>query len=119
MSRKFTEIEKNILYKNIPLHKQGYGAGWEAVLFIILTILLFGFGIKIFLFDYNSFFYDKKESVGSFLYFMVILIPVGILSFVLVVILFNFIKNLIVYSRYGKYAMEKSSDVAEIKIVQG
>lgn len=119
MTRKFTEIEKNILYKNIPLQKQGYGVGWEAVLFIILTILFFGLVIKIFLFDYNPFFYDEKESAGSFLYFMVILIPGGVLSFVLVVILFNLIKNLIVYSQYGKYAMEKSSDVAEIRVAQG
>ncbi|EJL74661.1 hypothetical protein [Chryseobacterium populi] len=119
MTRKFTEAEKNILYKNIPLQKQGYGVSWEAIVFIILAILLFGLGIKIFLFDYNPFFYEEKESFESFLYFMAILIPVGALSLILVAVLFNLIKNLIVYSRYGKYAVEKSFDIAGTEIVQG
>ncbi|MBL1221626.1 hypothetical protein JET18_12310 [Chryseobacterium sp. L7] len=119
MTRKFTEVEKNILYKNIPLQKQGHAVGWETVLFIILTILMFGFGIKIILFDYNPFFDDEKETLGSFLYFMAAFIPIGAGSFVSVAVLFMLVKNMILYPKYGKYAVEKSFDVAEIEIIQG
>lgn len=119
MTRKFTEVEKNILYKNIPLQKQGHGVGWESVLFIILTILLFVLGIKIILFDYNPFYDDEKETLGSFLYFMVAFILIGAGAFVGVAVLFMLVKNMILYPKYGKYAVEKSFDVADIEIIQG
>jgi hypothetical protein len=119
MTRKFTEVEKNILYKNIPLQKQGHAVGWEPVLFIILTILLFVLGIKIILFDYNPFLDDEKETLGSFLYFMATFIPIGGVSFVSVAVLFMLVKNMILYPRYGKYAEEKSFDVVDVEIIQG
>lgn len=119
MTRKFTEVEKNILYKNIPLQKQGHAVGWEPVLFIILTILLFMLGIKMILFDYNPFFDDEKETLGSFLYFMAAFIPIGAGCFVSVAVLFMLVKNMILYPKYGKYAVEKLFDVADIEIIQG
>ncbi|WP_223608399.1 hypothetical protein [Chryseobacterium sp. OSA05B] len=119
MTRKFTEVEKNILYKNIPLQKQGHAIGWEPVLFIVLTLILFVLGIKIILFDYNPFFDDEKETLGSFLYFMTAFIPIGAGSFVSVAVLFMLVKNMILYPKYGKYAVEKSFDVADIEIIQG
>lgn len=119
MTRRFTEVEKNILYKNMPLQKQGHAVGWEPVLFIILTILLFMFGIKTILFDFNPFFDDEKETLGSFLYFMAAFIPIGAGSFIGVAVLFTLVKNMILYPTYGKYAVEKSFDVSDIEIIQG
>lgn len=119
MIRKFTEVEKNILYKNIPLHRQGHEVGWESVLFIVLTVLLFGWGIKIVLIDYNPFLNDEKETFGSFLYFMISFITLGAASFISVAVLFHLAKNALVYPGYGKYAVEKSFEVAAIETVQG
>lgn len=65
MTRKFTETEKNILYKNIPLQKQGNGVGWEHILFIFLTIVFFGSGFKMIMFDFNPFFNGEEENWGS------------------------------------------------------
>ncbi|ASK31271.1 hypothetical protein CEY12_14670 [Chryseobacterium sp. T16E-39] len=119
MIRRFTEREKNILYKNIPLQKQGNGVGWEAILFIVLNMLLIIFGFKLLIFDYNPFFEDAEDTVGSFIYFMITFIAIGFFSFVGVALLFNLIKNILVYPKYGKYAVEKSIETEKINILQG
>jgi GTPase SAR1 family protein len=118
MIRTFTENEKNILYKNIPLQKQGYVIGWEAILFIILNIVLFTLGLKVILFDHNPFLTESEEDLASFLYFFIGFIPVGVISFLLITALFISVRWMIVYPQYGKYAIQKTFDTARIEIIQ-
>ncbi|WP_261510572.1 hypothetical protein [Chryseobacterium paludis] len=119
MVRTFTEKEKNILYKNIPLQKQGHNVSWETVLFIILNIILFTFSLKVILFDHNPFSAEGEDDLASFFYFFVGFIPLCVISFLVIVALFISIRGLIVYVKYGKYAVQNIYHVARIEVIQG
>lgn len=47
------------------------------------------------------------------------MIPIGALSFFLTAVLFNLVKNIIVFHRFGKYAVEESFTVENIGMIQG
>lgn len=120
ITRKFTEKEKNILYKDIPIQKQNYEVSWETYFFIILNIMFSVLIFKALIFDYNPFLKEEGFSLWiAIIYVLIVIILVFIVPYLLTVFMLNLIRNIIVYSRYGKYAIENTLETTEIEIFQG
>jgi ABC-type multidrug transport system fused ATPase/permease subunit len=120
MTRKFTEKEKNILYKDVPIQKQGYEVNWETYLFIILNIMFSVLIFKALIFDYNPFLKVEKFSFWiAIIYVLIVIILVFIIPYLLTAFILNLIRNIIVYSKYRKYVEEYTFETTEIKIFQG
>ncbi|MBB4806899.1 hypothetical protein HNP38_002195 [Chryseobacterium defluvii] len=115
MVRKFTEEEKNILYKGIPLHQQGSGLSMEVIFFILIYLTIF-FLEMIVLSRINS---DFPQSVFMDIIAVIWITVGGMFQLILLFIVFNFFRDQIVYSRYGKYALENTFEVENIHIEQG
>ncbi|KMQ63964.1 hypothetical protein ACM40_04150 [Chryseobacterium sp. BLS98] len=119
-TRKFTEKEKNILYQDIPIQKQGYEVNWETYLFIILNITFSILIFKALIFDYNPFLKEETFSFGlAIFYILIVIILVFIIPYLLTAFILTLIRNIIVYSRYSKYAVEYAFETKEIAIFQG
>ncbi|MCT2408702.1 hypothetical protein NZD88_14230 [Chryseobacterium antibioticum] len=119
-TRKFTEKERNILYENIPLQKQGDEVSWETFVFIILNIVFSVLIFKTILYDYNPFLPGGDFSLWvSVIYIFIMLIPVIVIPFLLTNFILRKIRDIIVYSRYRKYAAEYAFDSDKIEIFQG
>lgn len=119
-TRKFTEKEKNILYENIPLQKQGDEVSWETFVFIILNIVFSVLIFKTILYDYNPFLPGGDYLIWvSIIYIFIMLIPVIAIPFLLTNFILRVIRDMIVYSRYQKYAVEYAFESDKIEIFQG
>lgn len=120
ITRKFTEKEKNILYQNIPIQKQEYDINWETYLFIILNITFSILVFKALIFDYNPFLKEKTFSLWiAIIYILIVIILVFIAPYLMTVFILALIRDIIVYSRYSRYAVEYAFEITEIEIFQG
>jgi len=118
MTRKFTEREYEILYERKPLQNHGDGCGVGIFLFFFFAFCVWSFDIYIFLYFQNP----LEESTGSDILmgaWVVLLLIVTSLQCLAIVMFLYFVRNFIVKSKYGKFALIKTFTTSKILILQG
>lgn len=118
MTRKFTEREYEILYERKPLQNHGDGCGAGVFLFFLFSFGAIFFDLYLFLEFQNP----LEESTGSDILmgaWVVLLLIVTSFQCLAIAMFLYFVRNLIVKSKYGKFAEVQTFTTSKILIIQG